>query len=190
MDVFVAPGGLEEQVIRAAMGQNGSSEEDITQVLHLLRKPPPVRTTTVWDFRPMNTLVRATASKDQPELTIVDWEFTHYGDPAYDLRIWVAEAMVLETKFGGVEGGRGLLLGFLKAYKRHASTVLVDDDFVCKLAGLVGAFLLLLMPAKVWDCEEDDRGPWTTIALDYIKAGVARDMEWLKKSSLQPLLEF
>ncbi|KAH8774379.1 hypothetical protein F5883DRAFT_412431 [Diaporthe sp. PMI_573] len=202
MDVFVAPGGLEELAVRKAMGNNGNGEEEIAKVLEHLRAPPRVRTMTVWDFRPMNTLLRIPAmttsiweqqqqQQQQPDITIVDWEFTHHGDPAYDLRLWAAEAMVLEAKFGEDDqlGRRGLLEAFLKAYRQHAGVFIVDVEFTCKVAVAMGTFILLLMPAQVWDCDESETALWTKIALDYIKAGVEQDMIWLERSSLKPLLD-
>lgn len=83
IDKFVAPGGLEEQAIRAGMSKDGSSGETIEHALRVLREPPHIRTLTPWDFRPMNILVNIKESEAIPRMTIVDWEFTHYGDPAY-----------------------------------------------------------------------------------------------------------
>lgn len=196
VDTFIAPGGLEEQAIRAAMAKAGSSEAETQRAINMLQRPAPVSTLTPWDFRPMNTLVRFREPGAAPELTIVDWEFSHYGDPAYDLRLWAAEAMVLEAKFGGKGEGEdkdrnqgGLLLSsFLQAYRIGTRDAIVDDEFVCKVAVTMGAFLLLFMPAPFWDCVEADREPWVKLALQYVRAGAEADMVWLRQSSLGPLL--
>ncbi|KAK6852075.1 hypothetical protein PG995_012200 [Apiospora arundinis] len=189
VDKFIAPGGLEEQAIRAAMGKEGSSEEETKRVFDVLRQPAPVQTLTPWDFRPMNTLVRFSKDKE-PELTIVDWEFSHYGDPAYDLRLWAAEAMVLEDKFGrdDDENRESLLSSFLRAYRLGTGDAIVDEAFVCKVAIALGAFVLLFMPAPFWDCVEEDNEPWRKLALQYVKAGAEADIAWLRQSSLGPLL--
>ncbi|KAK7932656.1 hypothetical protein PG985_003368 [Apiospora marii] len=99
---FTAPGGLEEQA-----GKRAAAKTQIRRAVDVLRRPPPVPTLTPWGFRPMNTLVRA-REEQQPvpeELTIVDWEFSHFGDPVYDVRLWAAEAMVLEAQCGKGDGG-------------------------------------------------------------------------------------
>lgn len=180
-------GDREEYVIRTAMGKTEYSLEQIEGVLRTMRKPGRVQTLTPWDFRPMNTLLTVKHGQEGaviPDLTIVDWEFCHYGEPSNDLRLWVAEAIVLEAK----HGERGLLSSFLKAYKGNAAAI-IDGDFVCKVAVAVGTFLLLFMPAKIWDCTEEDREPWTETAIQYVKAGAERNMAWLSQSSLKPLLE-
>lgn len=181
-------GDREEHVIRTAMGKTDYSSEQVEGVLRTLRKPGRVQTLTPWDFRPMNTLLRVKEGEGDAavhDLTIVDWEFCHYGEPSNDLRLWVAEAMVLEVK----HGERGLLSSFLKAYKDKAGAVIIDEDFVCKVAVAVGTFLLLFMPAKIWDCTEEDREPWTETAIQYVKAGAERNMAWLSQSVLKPLLD-
>lgn len=181
-------GDREEYVIRKAMAETEYSPEQIEGVLRTLRKPGRVQTLTPWDFRPMNTLLQVKQGQEGatvPDLRIVDWEFCHYGEPSNDLRLWVAEAMVLEAK----HGERGLLSSFLKAYKDNAGEVIIDSDFVYKVAVAVGTFLLLFMPAKIWDCTEEDRGPWTETAIQFVKAGAERDIAWLRQSVLRPLLD-
>jgi hypothetical protein len=180
-------GAREEYIIRTFMGKTDYSEEQIEGVLKVLRKPGRVQTLTPWDFRPMNTLLRLNDGQEAgglPGLTIVDWEFCHYGEPSNDLRLWVAEAMVMEAK----HGERGLLSSFLIAYKTHAGSVIIDEDFVCKVSVAVGTFLLLFMPAQVWGCTENDREEWTNTAIQYVKAGAERNIAWLSQSVLKHLL--
>jgi thiamine kinase-like enzyme len=133
----------------------------------------------------MNALLREGNSPNQPRITVVDWEVSSYNDPAFDLRLWIAEAMVFEAMHGG---DRGLLKSFLTSYRRVAGATIVTEDFVHKLAVLVGAMWMLLMPASIWDCTEKDREPWTRKAAEFIRAGVSADRTWLLKSSLSPLL--
>ncbi|OLN97462.1 hypothetical protein CCHL11_00976 [Colletotrichum chlorophyti] len=181
--IYHKPGGLEEEVIRSAL----TDQEEIERVLKVLRKPDPARTLTVWDFRPMNTLLQAHAEGAAAKLTIVDWELCHYGEPSNDLRQWAAEAMVMEAKFGD----RGLLSSFLTAYKNNVGPAIVGPDFAYKLAIGVGAFLLFFMPqgAQLWDCTEDEVEPWMKTGIEYIKAGANHDSDWLSRSSLKPLLD-
>jgi aminoglycoside phosphotransferase (APT) family kinase protein len=167
----------------AASGEFTQHEIDQASALH--QTISGVRTLVAWDFRPMNTLLRDGASPSRPRVTVVDWEVSCYTDPAFDIRLWVAEAMVLEAKHGA---NRGLLKSFLSAYRRTAGERIVTEEFVYKTAVLVGALWMLLMPATIWDCTEADREPWMQKAKDYIRAGINGDRTWLLKSSIAPLL--
>lgn len=80
-----------------------------------------------------------------------------------------------------------MLSAFLRAYKLHTGTAIVDETFICKVAIAVGAFILLLMPATVWDCEEEESDFWKKTALDYVKAGAETNLAWLRQSCLGPL---
>ncbi|KAF1922668.1 uncharacterized protein M421DRAFT_426684 [Didymella exigua CBS 183.55] len=183
LDKFYAPGGLAEKAIKASM-----SEEESEKVLAAMRAPTPTHTLTPWDFRPMNIVVRLpTAGEAPPNLTVVDWELCHYGDPSNDIRMWVAETMILEAKFGN----RGLLSSFLSSYKQQAGTTLVNEEFVSKVALSAGIYMLWLIPInpRVWDCSEEDIEMWKAISLEYIRAGTNGNIAWLKMSCLAPLLE-
>lgn len=179
---FYAPGGIEEQTIRAAF----SNAEEVDRVLGVLRAPERVRTLTPWDFRPMNTLLRK-ANGGEPQLTIVDWELSQYGEPSADIRMWVAEAMVTEAKYGK----RGMLSSFLSAYKSQTKDRIADDAFVRKVAVSAGVFILFLMPVapQVWDYTQEEAGPWLQLAKKYIRAGAEGDMAWLRESCLKELLD-
>lgn len=187
VDKFAGPGGLEEQALRAAMATSGSSKEDIEHTLRVMRQPSRISTLTPWDFRPMNTLLHFKDAEAAPGITIVDWEMAVYGDPVNDLRLWIAEAMVLEAKFG--DDDRQLLSSFLSAYKHKIGGIIVDSDFACKLAIAVGVFLLIFAPAPIWECDDAEQESWRVIALEYIHAGSRGDLAWLGKSVLRPLLE-
>lgn len=177
---FYVAGGVEESVVR---GVFGTDEDQIQRVLAILRTPDRVRTLTPWDFRPMNTLLHGDF------LTIVDWELCHYGEPSSDIRMWAAEAMIMEAKFGE----RGLLSSFLSAYARAiAGLNLVDETFVRKVAAAVGVLTLFLMSVgpQVWDCSgEEDINRWKGTAVEFIRAGAKGDLNWIRQSCLGPLLE-
>ena len=131
----------------------------------------------------MNTLLHGDL------LTIVDWEVSHYGEPSSDIRMWVAEAMIMEAKFGE----RGLLSSFLSAYASSiAGLNLVDETFVRKVAAAVGVLTLFLMSVgpQVWDCAgEEDINHWKGKSVEFILAGANEDLNWLTQSCLGPLLE-
>lgn len=180
---FYLPGGLAEKAVQAAM-----DGEESERVLAALRAPAPVHSLTPWDFRPMNVVVHLPEdNKAEPGLAVVDWELCHYGDPSDDVRMWVAEVMILEAKFGD----RGLLSAFLTAYKEQAGGTVVNDAFVSRIALSAGVYMLWLVPInpRVWDCTEDDVESWKEISLRYIRAGAGKEMSWLRQSSLKPLLE-
>ncbi|TDZ67345.1 hypothetical protein CTRI78_v002936 [Colletotrichum trifolii] len=184
---FYVPGGLAERAIKAAMD---GEEEEAGRVLAAMRAPAPVHTLTPWDFRPMNVVVRLPDDGDKVGVTglsVVDWELCHYGDPADDVRMWVAEVMILEAKFGE----RGLLSSFLRAYREQAGASLVDGDFVSRVALSVGIYVLWLVPINpgVWDCTEQDVEAWKSKSLEFIRAGAGGDVEWIKQSCLAPLLD-
>lgn len=184
LELFYVPGGVEESTVRSMI----SDEEEVQRVLSAIRKRGSLRTLTSWDFRPMNTIVRFHDGKDtDPDLTIVDWELAHYGEPLNDLRMWVAEVIVMETQFGN----RGMLSSFLSSYRRHAGSLIVHDAFICKLAitaGIIITFILAGLSA-VWECTEDEVETLRAKALMLIKAGTAQDMCWFQKSCLRPLLD-
>jgi hypothetical protein len=183
LDVFYVPGGLAEGSIRASM--DGDEAE---RVLNAMRAPVPVRTLTPWDFRPMNVVVRLPDDVEAaPGLTVVDWELCHYGDPADDIRMWVAEVTILEAKFGNP----GLLSSFLSAYKQQAGAAIVNDAFVSRVALNVGIYIHWLIPINpgLWDCTAEDVALWRDKSLEFIRAGTSGDMAWIKHSCLAPLLE-
>ena len=181
---FSGPGGMEEQAIKSVL----SDADKIESVLNLLHAPPLVRTVTHWDFRPSNIVLSVSREGGAPPgLTVVDWELCHYGDPANDIRMWVAENIIMEAK----HSDRGLLSSFLTAYKRHAGDSLVDKVFVRKVALSVGVFLLYFMGqgAKLWGFTEADLQKWTAIAIEYLTAGAHDDVEWMRRSVLRPLMD-
>ncbi|KAG7050794.1 phosphotransferase enzyme family protein [Colletotrichum scovillei] len=182
LDKFYVPGGLAEKAIKDAL--NGEESE---KVLTAMRAPAPIHTLTPWDFRPMNIVVRVPDDEGMAsDLAVVDWELCHYGDPSNDVRMWFAEVVILEAKFGN----RGLLSSFLSAYKQRVGSAVVDESFVSRVALSAGIYMLWLIPInpRVWDCTEEDVEAWKKTSLDYIRAGANGDVAWLRQSCLGPLL--
>lgn len=177
----------EENILREAMVENGSFDQStIEKVVKVFRNPAGVQTLIAYDFRPMNTLLRTVDDPNRPIPTIIDWEACAYQDPVFDLRLWCAEAIVLETQHGDE---RRMLSSFLQAYRKHAAPTIVTKDFICKLALMVGSMWLMLMPCAIWDVTtEEDGKRWRSTALEYVKAGVDQDMAWIAKTPLAPLL--
>ncbi|KAI5360104.1 Putative aminoglycoside phosphotransferase, protein kinase-like domain superfamily [Septoria linicola] len=163
------------------------TEEDIEKAGSVYHGSDVTKTLAVWDFRPMNTLLRPGPSAERPRVTVVDWEVASYGDAAWDVRLWAAEAIVLESQHGSE---RGLLQSFLTAYRERAGERLVDLKFVCRVAVLIGGIWELLMPCSIWDIEEgEDAESWRKEGHQYVRAGIDADREWLLKSRLAPLLQ-
>ncbi|KAF1818568.1 uncharacterized protein K489DRAFT_374192 [Dissoconium aciculare CBS 342.82] len=164
---------------------NATASMEMDQASAVYQTVTCVRALTAWDFRPMNTLLRNSDSPSRPRITVVDWEVSGYADPAFDIRLWVAEAIVIEAKHGA---DRGLLKSFLTAYRRTAGERIVTEEFACRVAVLAGALWMLLMPASIWNCTAADREPWLQKARDYVRAGITADRAWLLRSSIAPLL--
>ncbi|GJC89030.1 hypothetical protein ColLi_11868 [Colletotrichum liriopes] len=176
--------GMEEQAIRSAL----CAEDDIERVLKLSRTPSPVQTVTPWDFRPSNIVLSVPRKEGAfPVLTVVDWELCHYGDPTNDLRMWVAEVIIMEAQ----HGNRGLLSSFLTAYKIIAGESIIDNNFIRKVAVAVGVFLLYFIGqgAELWGFTEKDNQEWAGKAIEYLKAGADDNLAWLSQSALKPLLD-
>lgn len=183
LEKFYVPGGIAETFVRMAT----SSQEETDRTMSALRAPTTARAMTPWDFRPMNVVVRKREDDGASiDLTVVDWELCHYGETSDDVRMWFSEVLLLEAKFGD----QGLLSSFLTAYKKQAGSSIVDEAFVCKVALSAGVYILFLMFINpgVWDCTEEDVGPWKEEALRYVRAGVEADLDWLGQSALKPLL--
>ncbi|KAJ4386819.1 hypothetical protein N0V93_009717 [Gnomoniopsis smithogilvyi] len=184
---FYNPGGFMDKLVQSVVTDNEESDK----ILAALRGTETVRTLTAWDFRPMNALLRFSGGSDNdnnsknnkntPEIYIVDWELAQFGQAAEDVGMWCVEAMVLEDK----HGDRGLLSSFLKAYRQHAVGI-VDEVFVCKLAMVVGTMLVYFMriAPRLWGSTEEEVGRWRGAAVEFLRAGAERDLEWLRGSLL------
>lgn len=177
----------EHHVLHQAMMQAGLGQVKADAAVLRLRSPAGPKTLISWDFRPMNTLLRFCDDGDcEPGVSIVDWEASKYGYPVDDVRFWMAEALVLEAKYETSE--RHMLASFLSAYRRQADKEIVTEDFVCQLAMSVGSMLIFMVPAGLWTCEEAEVEFWKARAMQFVRAGLERDMEWLAASEFAPLL--
>jgi len=175
----------EHENLRKTMIARGMGESAAHEAMVQLRKDAGPRTMTVWDFRPMNTLLRfSNATGSEPGLTVIDWECSRYGCPVDDLSHWVAEALVLEAKHGN---GPNMLPRFLAAYVLQASERIVTADFVCKLAISVASTLLSLAPSGLWDTDKAEAEFWVARGLQFVHAAVMKDMAWFSSSEFSPL---
>jgi len=48
--------------------------------------------------------------------------------------------------------------------------------------------LIFMVPAGLWTCEEAEVEFWKARAMQFVRAGLERDMEWLAASEFAPLL--
>jgi hypothetical protein len=176
----------EEGLLRKYMSEAGSFDQStMDKAARIFKEPASLRTLAIWDFRPMNTLLRTADDPNRPTPTVIDWEVSLYQDPAYDIRMWAGEAIVLEAQHGSE---RGLLKSFLQAYRESAGPAIMTDAYVCKIALMIGMLWFLLMPCAIWDVKEEEGERWKATALEYVRAAVDQDMAWLAKSPLSPLL--
>lgn len=179
---------MENKHFRAVLAETkGFDQKAVDRAMAFLSTTGDIQTLVAYDFRPTNALLRCEENSDRPVITVIDWELCLYGDPVYDLKLWVAEALVLETKYGAE---RGLIASFLKAYRQQAGPEIVTREFVCKLAVLIGSTYLHLMPCSLWDVfTEEEAELFRTIALGFVRAGIDEDLVWLSECCLKPLLD-
>jgi len=184
-DVVVAS---EYHVLREAMMKAGFGQAKTDAAVERLRLPAGRKVLISWDFRPMNTLLRWCGGDDnEPCLTIVDWEASKYGCPVDDVRFWMAEALVLEAKYGDCK--RRMVPSFLSAYHQQADKEIVTEGFLCKLAISVGSILLLMGGAGMWSSEKGEVEFWNARAMQFIRAGLERDVKWLAENEFAPLMQ-
>lgn len=184
-DVTEAFAASEVDNLRKTMAADGMESQTIEEAAQMLVAPAGPKTLISWDFRPMNTLLRfGNSPLDEPSLTVVDWECAGYGCPVDDLRLWMAEALVLEAKYGTE---KKMASSFLAAYRSQAGGTIVTERFVCKLALSVGSMLLQLAPSGLWTSDTSEIGFWCDRAMEFICAASSRDIQWLSVSEFAPL---
>jgi len=185
-DCVESAGAVEHKILREAMLKDGLRDEEADAAIMVLRSPAGPKTLVAWDFRPMNTLLSFGRSDcdREPGVTIVDWECSAYSCPVADLRLWTAEALVLEASHGTCSS---MVPSFLGAYRQQAGDI-VTEDFICKLAISVGSTLLFLVPTGLWVSETTQMEFWKIRAMQFIRAGLKRDMIWLAASEFAPLM--
>lgn len=176
---------VEIENLRNIMAVDGMEAQAVEQVVQILGLPAGPKTLICWDFRPMNTLLRFSENlSEEPSLTIVDWEFSRYGCPVDDLRLWMAEGLMLDSKYGTE---RNMVSSFLAAYRLQAGGTIVTKHFVCKLALSVGSIILQLVPSGLWTTDQSEIDFWVSRAKQFIRAASREDMQWLSASDFAPL---
>ncbi|TLS27254.1 hypothetical protein PpBr36_04255 [Pyricularia pennisetigena] len=177
---FYNPGGFLDKLVQSALPDPAESEA----VLAALRGVQTARTLTAWDFRPMNTLL-SSAGGPKPDLYIVDWELSQFGEAVGDVAMWAVEAMVLEAK----HGDRGMLAAFLQAYRLHSAGI-IDEAFKIKAGMLTGVMLVYFMriAERLWGCTEDEVAAWRERAIEFLRAGANKNWEFLESSEIGILM--
>jgi aminoglycoside phosphotransferase (APT) family kinase protein len=128
------------------------------------------------DFRPGNILVG-----EDDVLSIIDWEDSRRQSPALDLRLFAAQAYLLDV----LHGERGLLEAFLTSYKNHAGDI-CDERVARRTAVMFGGFLVFWLP-QMDLCSAAQSAELATYGAQVVDKTVAGDLEWLKQSRLGPL---
>jgi len=88
------------------------------------------------DFRPGNILVGK-----EGVLSIIDWEDSRRQSLALDLRLFAAQAYLLDV----LHGERGLLEAFLTTYKDSAGEI-CEERVARRTAVMFGGFLVFWLP--------------------------------------------
>jgi aminoglycoside phosphotransferase (APT) family kinase protein len=128
------------------------------------------------DFRPGNILVG-----EDNVLSIIDWEDSRRQSPAVDLRLFAAQAYLLDV----LHGERGLLKAFLTTYKRCAGEM-CTERVSYRTAVMLGTFLLFWLP-QMDLCNAAQSAELACFGAMVVDKCVAGDVQWLRQSRLGPL---
>jgi aminoglycoside phosphotransferase (APT) family kinase protein len=128
------------------------------------------------DFRPGNILVG-----EDNLLSIIDWEDSRRQSPALDLRLFAAQAYLLDV----LHGERGLLEAFLTTYRLHAGDI-CDEQIARRTAVMFGGFLVFWLP-QMDLCNASQSADLAAYGAKVVDKAIARDQEWLQRSRLAPL---
>ena len=128
------------------------------------------------DFRPGNILVG-----EGDVLSIIDWEDSRRQSPALDLRLFAAQAYLLDV----LHGERGLLEAFLKTYKTHAGEI-CDERVARRTAVMFGGFLVFWLP-QMDLCSATQSADLASYGAKVVDKAIAGDLQWLEQSRLGPL---
>ena len=128
------------------------------------------------DFRPGNILV-----DEDDNLSIIDWEDSRRQSPALDLRLFAAQAYLLDV----LHGERGLLEAFLMTYKLHAGDM-CDERVAYRTAVMFGGFLVFWLP-QMDLCSASQSAEFAAYGAKVVDRAVAKDWQWLQQSRLAPL---
>lgn len=128
------------------------------------------------DFRPGNILV-----DNNDVLSIIDWEDSRRQSPALDLRLFAAQAYLLDV----LHGERRLLEAFLKMYKTHAGE-LCDERVARRSAVMFGGFLVFWLP-QMDLCSPSQSTELASYGAEVVHKAIAGDLQWLRQCRLGPL---
>lgn len=128
------------------------------------------------DLRPDNMLL------DKADvLSIIDWEDSRRQSPAIDLRLFAAQAHLLEV----LHGKRGLLDAFLRTYKQLAGD-LCDERVARRTAVMFGGFFVFWLP-QMNLCSAAQSAELASYGAQVVDRVIAGDVEWLTSSRLGAL---
>jgi Ser/Thr protein kinase RdoA (MazF antagonist) len=130
------------------------------------------------DFMPLNVIVADGGERSTPELTVIDWEWTKWGNGAFDVGLFAGEAWLLQY-FRGKPRAKGLLEPFLKAY---ASERELTDEERWKAAARFAVQITYWPITGKWGRDRIEEV--MEIAVDVLQQVARRDTEWLKGSML------
>lgn len=130
------------------------------------------------DFRPGNILVG-----ENNVLSIIDWEDSRRQSPALDLRLFAAQAYLLDV----LHGERGLLEAFLTTYRLHAGDMW-DEQVARRTAVMFGGFLVFWLP-QMDLCSTSQSADLAAYGAKVVDRTIARDQQWLQQSRLAPLFK-
>lgn len=128
------------------------------------------------DLRPGNILVG-----ENDVLSIIDWEDSRRQSPAIDLRLFAAQAYLLDF----LHGERGLLDAFLRTYKQLAGDV-CSERVARRTAVMFGGFLVFWLP-QMDLCSAAQSDELARYGAEVVDRAIAWDVAWLKSSRLGPL---
>jgi aminoglycoside phosphotransferase (APT) family kinase protein len=128
------------------------------------------------DFRPGNVLVG-----EDGVLSIIDWENSRRQSPALDVRLFAAQAYLLDV----LHGERGLLDAFLTTYKVSAGEI-CDERVARGTAVMFGGFLAFWLP-QMDLCSAAQCAKLAAYGAEVVDKAIAGDLQWLRESRLGPL---
>ena len=137
------------------------------------------------DFMPQNVIV-ADGDEDgmsTPVLTVIDWEWTRWGNGAFDVGMFAGEAWLLEF-FSGKLGTQVLLEPFLEAYVGQRE---LTDEEKWKAAARFAVQITYWPMTGRWGHEKIEDA--MEMATEVLEKVAARDVEWLKTGGLAMLFK-
>jgi aminoglycoside phosphotransferase (APT) family kinase protein len=172
---MVAANGMPQRMADLGYGQRVG---EIARDGYFALQPDEPACCVQGDFRPGNILV----DKDD-NLSIIDWEDSRRQSPALDLRLFAAQAYLLDV----LHGERGLLEAFLVTYRLHAGD-LCDERVAYRTAVMFGGFLVFWLP-QMDLCNASQSAELAAYGAKVVDRAIAKDRQWLQQSRLAPLFK-